>query len=143
MTATPHPTSHEALQAHLIEREQERCRCLMTEDFDSLRGLLSDQLVHVHTRGNVDGKANYLRFVEQVAQVVSLSRGPLSVRQLAEDVALMTGRQTNQSRGRAAGPSGAVTTTEAQVAQIWKREADGAWRIHLFQGTALPKEQAA
>lgn len=143
MHMTRPSTLQQTLQDHLTEREHARCRSLMSEDFASLNELLSDQLMHIHTRGKVDGKPQYLRFAQDVAKVVSLTRGPLAVRQLADDVAVMTGLQTNLSCGRSAATRGVVTTTEAQVVQIWAREADGAWRIQLFQGTALPKEQPA
>lgn len=143
MPMTCPPTLQQTLQQHLTEREHARCRSLMSDDFASLNELLSDQLMHIHTRGKVDGKPQYLRFAQEVAQVVSLTRGPLAVRQLGADVAVMTGLQTNLSCGRSAATRGAIATTEAQVVQVWAREADGAWRIQLFQGTALPKEQTA
>ncbi|WP_338759543.1 nuclear transport factor 2 family protein [Massilia sp. METH4] len=129
----------QTLQEQLISLEQNRCRCLMENDIDGLRNLLSKELVHVHTRANVHSLDEYLHFVREVTQVLDLSRGPLTVRELGDGAAIMLGRQTNRSRVRS---SGSVVVTQAQVTQAWVREQDGAWRIAVFHGTALPAEQA-
>jgi ketosteroid isomerase-like protein len=126
------------LQEHLTALEQERCRCLMQDDVAGLRKLLCEDLVHVHTRGNVHDLDQYLDFVQTVAQVLEISRGPLIVRAIGDNAAVMLGHQTNRSRGRATGETKVI---RAQVAQVWVRVADGTWRISVFQGTPLPAEQ--
>jgi ketosteroid isomerase-like protein len=128
----------DTLQEHLTALERERCRCLMDDDVAGLRKLLSKDLVHIHTRGNVHDLGQYLQFVQEVAKVVELSRGPLTVRELGENAAVMMGRQVNHSLGRV---NGDTAVTHAQVLQVWRREEDGAWRIAVFQGTALPAVQ--
>lgn len=128
----------ETLQEHLTALEQERCRCLMQDDLTGLRKLLSKDLIHVHTRGNVHGLDEYLHFTQSVAQVIELSRGDLTVRVTDDNTAIMLGRQVNHSRGRA---TGETVITRAQVVQVWVREEDGTWKISVFQGTALPAEQ--
>jgi hypothetical protein len=127
----------ETLHNHLTILEQERCRCLIENDFDKLKNLLSKQLIHVHTKGHVDGLDGYLRFVQEVAQVVDLNRGALTVREIGDNAAVMLGRQTNHSRNRV---NETLSVTQAQVVQLWVREQDGAWRISVFQGTAVPAE---
>ncbi len=120
---------------HLLALEAERARCLQSDDIDGLRQLLSERLIHVHTRGKADDRDGYLRFVQTVAQVLELRRGTLTVQMLGNDAALMTGTQTNRSRGRAKGDE---VTTEALITQVWAREADGVWRQLAFHGTAVP-----
>lgn len=131
-------TMTNTLQDHLTSLELERCRCLMAQDIDGLRKLLSERLLHIHTRGNVHDLGQYLHFVQEVVQVLALGRADLTVRELGDNAAVMLGRQSNQSKSRA---TGATMVTEAQVVQVWVREQDGAWRLSVFQGTALPEGQ--
>jgi hypothetical protein len=129
-------TVTQSLQEQLTSLKKERCRCLMEDDINELRHP-SRPLAHVDNRGNVHGLDEYLHFVQEVAQVIDLRRGPLTVRDLGAGAAVMLGRQTSHSRARA---TGATVVTEAQVVPSWAREQYGAWRVSLFLGAALPAE---
>jgi len=42
------------LKEQVTRAENERCRCIVAQDFPALRNLLSSRLIHVHTRGKTD-----------------------------------------------------------------------------------------
>jgi ketosteroid isomerase-like protein len=121
------------IPAHLLQLERQRCDALMRGDFDRLRELISADLTHVHTRGNVDGQDSYLHYMRQILEVKDVVRSELRVRVFG-NAAVMTGRQLSSSclRGR-----DTVVTVESFVTQVWAREADGAWRQVAFQATGL------
>jgi hypothetical protein len=56
------------LHAHVLALEDERCRCIVEQRFDRLREMLSERLVHTHTRGNVDGRDGYLAYISGVVE---------------------------------------------------------------------------
>lgn len=118
----------------LVALEDERCRCIVEQRFDRLSELLSEQLVHTHTRGNFDTRASYLAYVSGVIESLSLRREQLRVILLGDSAAVMHGKQINQVRKR--GEENTLTV-EATVTQTWAREADGMWRMVAFQATPL------
>ena len=115
--------------------EHERCRCVVAEDFDTLRNLLSAALIHTHTRGNVDSRDSYLRYAQEVVRILDLKREGLRVIELGPDAAVMHGKQVNRARLR--GQDGPEVQVEAMVTQAWAREADGVWRMVAFHATPL------
>lgn len=115
-------------------REQERCRCIVDQDFDALRELLSPALIHTHTRGNTDDRGSYLRYARDVVEILGLQRESLRVIEVGRDAAVMHGKQINRARLR--GKDGEVRV-EAMVTQVWAREADAQWRMVAFQATPL------
>lgn len=119
----------------LTAREHERCRCVVEEDFEALRDLLSPALVHTHTRGNVDDRDSYLRYAREVVQILALRREGLRVIVLGPDAAVMHGKQINRAQLR--GQKSQEVQVEAMVTQTWGREADGVWRMIAFQATPL------
>jgi len=126
-------SSESQLKDQLVALELERCRCLVEQDFDRLGEILSSDLVHTHTRGNSDDRSNYLRFMQTVVESLDVQREGLQVR-LFGDTAVMHGKQLNRSRLR--GTSNEVSV-EAQVTQVWTKEADGVWRQVAFHSTPL------
>ena len=118
----------------LTGREQERCRCIVDQDFDALRELLSPALIHTHTRGNTDDRDSYLRYARDVVEILDLQRESLRVIEVGRDAAVMHGKQINRARLR--GKDGEVRV-EAMVTQVWAREADAQWRMVAFQATPL------
>lgn len=119
----------------LMARERERCRCIVEQDFDGLRDVLSPALVHTHTRGNVDDRESYLRYTREVVEILDVQRESLRVIELGHDAAVMHGRQVNRVRLR--GKEGGDVRVEAMVTQAWAREDDGPWRMVAFHATPL------
>ena len=114
--------------------EDERCRCIVGQDYARLRELLSGSLIHTHTRGNVDTRESYLAFVSGAIESLELRREDLRVLPLGEAAAVMHGKQINRARRR--GHTDEVIV-EAMVTQVWARESDGAWRLAAFHATPL------
>jgi ketosteroid isomerase-like protein len=114
--------------------ENERIRCLVEQDYAGLTKLLSPDLIHTHTRGNVDSLATYLHFVGNVVQALDIRRENLRVVALGADTAVMHGKQISRSRSRKTGQEASV---EATVIQVWYRRTDGEWRLAAFQATPL------
>ena len=127
---TGEPTRSE-LERTLLEREGERRDALVADDMDRLAALLEDDLVHVHTTGIVQGKAELLRHAGGFLRFLSVERGPLLIRALGPDAAMMTGSMTNTVRRR---DRDERVTVQAYVTQVWARR-DGVWRIASFHAT--------
>lgn len=126
--------SHHDITEHLLALERERGRCIVAEDTAALRELLSERLVHTHTRGNSDDRESYLAFVTGLIQVLDVQRVGLRVIPLGDAAAVMHGKQVNTARKRG---SEEQVVVESVVTQVWAREADGRWRMVAFQATPL------
>tara|TARA_B110001454_G_scaffold209723_1_gene223493 strand:+ start:4337 stop:4738 length:402 start_codon:yes stop_codon:yes gene_type:complete len=113
--------------------EQRRCEALKSDDFDTLRDLISTDIVHTHTRGNTDDFDSFFHHIQNRIEFVSCTRGPLSVR-IIGSVAIMTGRMQNIVRLR--GESDDITVS-AQVMQAWEWQGDR-WVLFAFQATTVP-----
>lgn len=122
-----------AVQA-ILEREQQRCQALATANFELLGDVLSRDLLHTHTRGNSDSYDSYLEYMRSTLELLNVERGELRIRQYG-DAAVMTGVQVNTARLR--GGDGTVMRIESKAIQVWAKEADGQWRVTVFQATAL------
>ncbi|WP_322061877.1 nuclear transport factor 2 family protein [Paraburkholderia sp. J63] len=120
----------EAVMRDIARLENVRCRALVERDFDVLRELVADDLVHVHANGKLDGRDAYLHAVEEEIDFLSVERKDLNVRVYA-DVAIATGhlQQTVQLRATARRIPMSIMTT-----QVWRRGPDG-WRQVSFQAT--------
>jgi ketosteroid isomerase-like protein len=123
-----------ALKDILLQLEDERIRCLLEQDYAGLTQLLSPELLHTHTRGNVDSLSSYLHFVGNVVQALEVRRENLQILALGADAAVMHGKQISRSRSRKTGQEASV---EATVTQVWHRGGDGQWRLAAFQATPL------
>lgn len=130
---TPIADQHPDTQV-LLAREQQRCLALANGDFELLGDVLSRDLLHTHTRGNSDGYDSYLVYMQSTLELLNVERGELRIRQYG-DAAVMTGIQVNTARLR--GGDGTVMRIESKVVQVWAKEADGQWRVTVFQATAL------
>jgi ketosteroid isomerase-like protein len=119
---------------HLLALEDARCRAIVEQRYERLLELLSDRLIHTHTRGNHEDKASYMAFVSGVVESLELRREGLRVILLGDTAAVMHGKQVNRTRKR--GTTQEVRV-EATVTQTWGKEADGQWRVVAFQATSL------
>lgn len=122
------------LEEMLTARERERRDALVGDDMERLADLVTDDLVHVHTTGIVQGKAELLGHAGQFLRFIEVERGPLTIRAVGENAAVMTGTMTNTVKRRDLDER---VTVRAFVTQLWVRR-DGAWRIASFQATRLP-----
>jgi hypothetical protein len=100
--------------------------------------LLAEDLVHVHTTGIVQGKAEVLRHAGAFLQFIDIERGKLTIRAIGPGVAVMTGQMTNTVRRR---DQNEVVTVKAYVTQVWADDGDD-WRMRSFHATRLADAQA-
>lgn len=122
------------LERMLTARERERRDALVGDDMERLADLVTDDLVHVHTTGIVQGKAELLGHAGRFLRFIEVERGPLTIRAVGENAGVMTGTMTNTVRRRDLDER---VTVRAFVTQLWVRR-DAAWRIASFQATRLP-----
>ena len=123
--------SIQLIEQQLLEREQARRRALVEEDHALAAEIFADDLVYVHTTGLVQGKAEYLEYARSAVRYLAIERGDLQVRLYGEDLALMTGPQSNTLCKR-----GGEQSIRAQgfATQVWVRGRQG-WQIASFHAT--------
>ena len=123
------------VEQELIAREAERRRALVEDDMAALADLLDDELVHVHATGNVHGKPDVLNHAGNVLRFLDVARGPLRIRSLGPDAAVMTGPMTNTVRRR--GHDDESVVVEAFVTQVWLRR-NAQWMLFSFHAVRQP-----
>ena len=126
----------EAFVRELTQRERARRDALVNDDMAALADLVSDDLVHVHTTEIVQGKAELLGHAGGFLRFLEVERGPLTIRRLSDEAAVMTGTMTNTVKRRDVDER---VTVRAFVTQVWVRQ-DGTWRAASFHATRLPEE---
>jgi uncharacterized protein (TIGR02246 family) len=126
--------SQERLEADLLERERQRRDALVANDMERFADLIEDDVVHVHTTGVVNDKAALLKHAGAFLEFLDIQRGPLTIRRLGPDAAIMTGSMTNFARRRGVDERVEV---KAFVTQVWRRR-DGIWRIASFHAVRAP-----
>jgi ketosteroid isomerase-like protein len=125
-----------ALARELTLRERQRRDALVNDDMAALADLVTDDLVHVHTTGIVQGKEELLGHAGGFLRFLEVERGPLSILQLCDRAAVMTGTMTNTVKRRDVDE---CVTVRAFVTQVWVSQ-DGTWRVASFHATRLPEE---
>ncbi|MES2262762.1 MAG: nuclear transport factor 2 family protein [Pseudomonadota bacterium] len=125
-----------AVASHLIELEGRRRIALVARDFDTLSTLFANDLIYVHSRGNVQDKPAYLAYVQGPLSFASIERGLLEVREYGP-VAVMTGAMTNTLTGPTLP---APVVVQASVVQVWRDNGAAGWQMVHFQATRLPVE---
>lgn len=121
------------IEEQILECERKRIVALVSDDMDLLASLLADDLVHVHATSMVHGKQDVLHHAGKFLRFVDVQRGPLLVRPLAADVAIMTGPMTNTLKRRDAEE---LVPVEAYVTQVWVRR-EGSWLLASFHAVRI------
>lgn len=119
----------------VLQAERQRCEALENDDFALLRGLISKDIIHTHTRGNTDDFDSFFYHIQNRIEFVQCRRGPLTVR-IIGNVAIMTGPMQNVVRLRGGSEDIEVS---AQVMQAWKWQGDR-WQLLAFQATTVPQD---
>ena len=125
------PPSRE-LEEELLATERRRCDAICANDVDTLDAMMSDGLVYVHLRGNIEDKPAYLKGLTDLREFKSVEREDLTIRVLG-DVAVMTGIQRVLVRRR-----GEEDFRELKVfaTQVWAKQG-GDWEMEIYQSTGL------
>lgn len=134
MAAVDEGESQQALEVALLAREAERRQALVSDDMALLAELLTEDLIHVHTTGAVHGKADLIGHAGSFLQFLNVERGPLTIRRLCADAAIMTGPMTNTVRRRGHDEQ---VTVRAFVTQVWALR-EGQWKVASFHAVRLP-----
>jgi ketosteroid isomerase-like protein len=116
----------------IVEAETARGRALVNRDWATLAALLSEDLVHIHATGLIDGKPAYLEGVKTKLDFLKVERISLDVR-VRDDWAIATG-VLNQAV-RIKGPE-TIVEFQAATTQVWIRS-NGRWVLSSFQATRL------
>jgi Domain of unknown function (DUF4440) len=118
--------------AFLCELERRRCAAIGARDWETLRGLLLDSYLHVHTDGVLEDRDGWLSALDKVAERRS-EREDLQVQLLTANVALMCGIIVTTARLE---PTSPRLRVRGIATQTWIG-ASGAWRLAHFQVTAV------
>jgi ketosteroid isomerase-like protein len=123
----------ETIRAEILAAEAQRCSALMAGDISALGALMSDDLVHVHGNGKIDGKDAYLDGVAKLYVFHGVERGKLNIR-LYGNVAVVVGtlQQTVSVRGVEK-----INEISAITTQTWLRDAAG-WKQTTCHNAFLP-----
>ena len=137
--AAIHEETQDELRSALLACERARRDFLVADDMARFAELIADDIVHVHTTGIVQNKAELLDHTGRFLRFFEIERGPLTIRRLAADVAVMTGPMTNIVGRRGTDERVSVS---AFVTQVWARR-DGRWRIASFHAVRAPEPPSA
>lgn len=119
--------------AEILAAEDRRGAALVASDMAALAQLMEDDLVHVHTTGMVHTKAQLLHHAGEFLRFYAVQRGPLTIRAMGPDAAIMTGPMTNTVGKRGTDEKIEV---HAFVTQVWVRR-EGQWRTRSFHATRM------
>ncbi|MGC3983134.1 MAG: nuclear transport factor 2 family protein [Steroidobacteraceae bacterium] len=125
-------------ETQLLALEAQRGEALVGRDGATLAQLFADDLVHVHTTGIVQNKAEVINHALQVLHFVEITRQNLSIRFYGDDVAIMNGGMINTMHLYATPEK--VLTTEARVTQVWVRK-DATWQQVSFHACRAPEKK--
>jgi hypothetical protein len=113
-------------------REKTRASSLIEENWDCLAELLTEDLVHIHSNGQIEGKFDYINSVRSKLEFISIEREALHVRPYGI-AAVATGIMRQSVRVK--GP-GTIIELRAATTQVWVREGD-VWKQSSFQATRI------
>lgn len=113
----------DAIRKKILTLEERRCEALTSGDVDALGALMTDDLVHVHGDGRLEGKADYLNGVKNKYKFHRIERGELSIRDYG-DIVVVVGplSQTVSVNG-----VDKLNNIKAVSTQTWVRGNDG-WK---------------
>ena len=118
--------------AEIKNLEAQRVQALLANDAEKLSALVADEVVHIHTTGKVETKAEYMEGVKSRLEFLKIDRPDLKVRVFG-NVAVATGALNQEVRVRA---TGNVLDIKAVATQVWVKQAGG-WVQTSFQATRV------
>ncbi|MDS9469895.1 nuclear transport factor 2 family protein [Paracoccus sp. MBLB3053] len=123
-----------ALGREILGFEAARQGALVSGDPEALDRILHEDLVHVHSSGQVHGKAAFIAHVGKMGGFVSITRGALELREAMGGV-LITGPTLNRVRRIGSGELAELDGFGAVLAV----PAGRGWQVLLSQVTLLKK----
>lgn len=119
--------------ARVLELEARRCRFLESGNIEAIDALLDTDLIYVHATGVIHDRRQWLEFLHTAARFKSVERRGLHGLRFQE-VILVTGLMRIQGERM---QTGEVFESRSFVSQAWTLQADGAWKLRLFQSTKM------
>jgi 2-polyprenyl-6-methoxyphenol hydroxylase-like FAD-dependent oxidoreductase/ketosteroid isomerase-like protein len=132
VTATDGGVVSQDTEAVIRQLEEKRIRALVSKDWQTLRFLLTDDLVHVHANGAVEDKASYMATMATQFEILKVERSSLDIRVLGE-TAIVTGPLKQLIR---IVQTGDTVEMYAVATQIWVKQREG-WAQCGFQATRV------
>ena len=114
----------------LVRCENRRNAALVSADRAALDDLFTADLVHIHSIGLQQNKAELIDYVQNAVEYISVERRNLSIR-FYGSAAIMTGEMNNTLRARGKTD---VIKAESLVTQVWVQKGD-TWKQASFQAT--------
>lgn len=130
--------NHAADETQLLALETQRGEALVQRDHAALERLFADDLVHVHTTGIQQNKAEIIDYAMHTLQFLSVTRQNLKLRFYGNDVAIMNGGMAN-TMCRSDNPE-KIVSAEALVTQVWVRSG-ASWQQVSFHACRAPEKK--
>jgi hypothetical protein len=130
--------NHAADEIQLLALEAQRGDALVKRDRALMEKLFADDLLHVHSTGIVQTKAEVIDYAMHTLQFLSVTRQNLSLRFYGDEVAIMNGGMVN-TMCRSDNPE-KIVAAEALVTQVWVRSG-ATWRQVSFHACRAPEKK--
>jgi uncharacterized protein (TIGR02246 family) len=120
-----------ALEREVLEADARRVQALLSNDFEALEDLLTDDLTYVHSNGHLDTKDTYIGALRSEAtRYLSMEMSGLSVR-ADGNTAVVAGTFEARVQTR----NGEVNPKPRVLIVYVKR--DGRWQMLAWQSTSI------
>ena len=120
----------------IVELEKRRLAAVLTNNPDEVAPYLDDEVAYIHSSAIRDDKAAYLESLRN-GHLVYLAFRPEyhAARPIGSDGYLINGRIGIDLR-----VDGNPVSLENLFTVVWRKGADGTWRLLSWQSTRIPKE---
>jgi len=130
--AAPAVARQEDAQKAILEREAARIQAMVQVDAKALGEILRDDLIYIHSSGQVDNKERVIdEIVSGLLKYSAVESSEVGVR-IYGDTAVVTGRSVLKASSKGKPMEVPVRFTEA-----WVRS-KGVWRLATWQSTRIP-----
>ena len=132
------PAASPAVEAAILDLEQQRVQAMLRGDVQALSRILADDLTYTHSSGTVDTKASFLDAISSgQLKYKAFDRSDLRVRAYG-NAAVVTGRAAVQVDVAQKPSSPTILFTDVYV-----RQPEGRWQMVAWQSTRLPDPSPA
>lgn len=119
------------VQSDIRVLERERYEAMMRGDVEALDRLLSERVCYVHSHGGRDTKASYLRALTEGSIRYLTLDFTADEHLVTVDSVVLTGTMAATVQRE-----NTVREVRSTTSSMWAKEADGQWRLQLFQATS-------
>jgi hypothetical protein len=121
---------------HVLQLESSRQAAMLAGDTARLRGLLTEEVVYVHSSGLVEGLEPYLESIGSGNVIYEgLQLKVNEARRLCDDAILLVGTAQMQTI-----QYGREKALHNVFMMVWTRAKNGVWRMASWQSTAIPTQ---